>query len=143
MTGAPFIWVERRALDGLELVVRIALLGTEVSGLKELHTEVRAVRDAWRAQAERVTLAPERRPPVVAAAVRAAAAGPSVPRPSALSPRRSWRLTEDRHAPVGRSQFPGLPSSAELSFCRQRTALGGIRMQFRRFGERMRLLFIW
>jgi hypothetical protein len=62
MTGAPFIWVERRALDRLELVVRIALLGTEVRGLKELHTEVRAVRDVWRAQAERVTLAPERRP---------------------------------------------------------------------------------
>ena len=101
MTGAPFIWVERRALDRLELVVRIALLGTEVSGLKELHSEVGAVRDAWRAQAERVTLAPERRPPVVAPAVRAEAAGPSVPRPSALSPRPSWRLTEDRSPPSG------------------------------------------
>jgi hypothetical protein len=32
MTGAPFIWVKRRALDRLELVVRIALLGTEVGG---------------------------------------------------------------------------------------------------------------
>jgi hypothetical protein len=44
----------------MRVFVRIALLGTEVSGLKELHTEVRAVRDVWRAQAERVTLAPAR-----------------------------------------------------------------------------------
>ena len=80
MTGAPFIWVERRALDGLELVVRIALLGTEVSGLKELHTEVRGgPRDAWRAQAEWVTLAPERRPPVVAAAVELKLPAPAFP----------------------------------------------------------------
>src|SRR5215471_18775092 len=59
-TGAPVIWVERRALDRLVLVVRLALLDAEVRGLKELHAEVRAVRDAWLAQAERVTLAPER-----------------------------------------------------------------------------------
>jgi hypothetical protein len=61
-TGAPFIWVERRALDRLVLVVRLALLDVEVSGLKELHAEVRAVRDAWQAQAEQVTMAPQHRP---------------------------------------------------------------------------------
>ena len=60
--GAPFIWVERRALDRLVLVVRLALLDAEVRGLKELHAEVRAVRDAWQAQAEQVTLAPQHRP---------------------------------------------------------------------------------
>ena len=60
-TGAPFISVERRAHDRLVLVVRLALLDVEVSGLKELHAEVRAVRDAWQAQAEQVTLAPDRR----------------------------------------------------------------------------------
>ena len=59
--GAPFIWVERRALDRLVLVVRLALLDAEVSGLKELHDEVTAVRDAWQARPERVTLAPEHR----------------------------------------------------------------------------------
>ena len=60
--GAPFIWVERRALDRLVLVVRLALLDAEVRGLKELHAEVRAVRDAWQAQAEQVTLTPQHRP---------------------------------------------------------------------------------
>jgi hypothetical protein len=61
-SGERSIWVERSALDRLELVVRLALLDAEVRGLKELHAEVRAARDAWHAQAERVTLAPERRP---------------------------------------------------------------------------------
>jgi hypothetical protein len=45
-----------------------------------LHTEVRGgPRDAWRAQAERVTLAPERRPPVVAAAVELKLQAPAFP----------------------------------------------------------------
>jgi hypothetical protein len=60
--GEPSIWVERSALDSLELVVRLALLDAEVSGLREFHAEVRAARDASHAQAERVTLAPESRP---------------------------------------------------------------------------------
>ena len=61
-SGERSIWVERSALDRLELVVRLALLDAEVRGLKELHAEVRAARDAWHALVERVTLAPERRP---------------------------------------------------------------------------------
>ena len=61
-SGERSIWVERSALDRLELVVRLALLDAEVRGLKELHAEVRAARDAWHAQAEQVTLAPQRRP---------------------------------------------------------------------------------
>ena len=60
-SGERSIWVERSALDRLELVVRLALLDTDVRGLKEFHAEVRAARDAWHAQAEGVTIAPERR----------------------------------------------------------------------------------
>jgi hypothetical protein len=47
-------------LDSLELVVRLAT--PRSGGLKEFHAEVRAARDAWRAQAERVTLARDARP---------------------------------------------------------------------------------
>jgi len=61
-SGEPSVWVERNALDSLELVVRLALLDSEVGGLKEFHAEVRAARDAWHARAEQVTLAPGRRP---------------------------------------------------------------------------------
>jgi hypothetical protein len=59
--GERSIWVERSALDSLELVVRLALLDAEVRGLREFHDEVRAARDAWHAQAEQVTVAPDRR----------------------------------------------------------------------------------
>jgi hypothetical protein len=60
-SGECSIWVERSALDSLELAVRLALLdGGEVRGLREFHAEVRAARDAWHAQGERATLAAER-----------------------------------------------------------------------------------
>jgi hypothetical protein len=58
--GEPFIWVERSALDSLELVVRLALLDSEVRGLREFHAKVRAARDAR--QTELVMVAPDRRP---------------------------------------------------------------------------------
>ena len=60
--GERSIWVERSALDSLELVVRFALLDNRCWGLKEFHAEVRAARDASRAQAEQATPAPKRRP---------------------------------------------------------------------------------
>jgi hypothetical protein len=45
------------------LIDRLALLDSgEVKGLKEFRAEVRAARDASQAQAERVTLAADRRP---------------------------------------------------------------------------------
>jgi hypothetical protein len=61
-SGERSIWVERSALDRLELVVRLAHLDSEVTGLREFHAEVRAARDAWHAQADRATLAPDPRP---------------------------------------------------------------------------------
>ena len=60
--GERSIWVERSALDSLELAVRVALLDNRCWGLKEFHAEVRAARDASRAQAEQATLTAERRP---------------------------------------------------------------------------------
>ena len=61
-SGERSIWVERSALDSLELVVRLALLDNRCWGLKEFHAEVRAARDASRAQSEQATLTAQRRP---------------------------------------------------------------------------------
>mgnify|MGYP001766060708 CR=1 FL=1 len=43
--------------DSVSLLVRVAALEAELTGLREMAAELRASRDGWQAQAERATLA--------------------------------------------------------------------------------------
>ena len=65
--------------DGRELETRLAVAETELRGLKELVAELRASRDSWQAQAERLALPKAETERAIA-----------LPGPTARTVKRSW-----------------------------------------------------